>query len=84
MVHEPGERLGSVFLSVSIPAALIWVVQRSPAALRTPVRNYLVGILLLGVLVVLLSAADPIYQSRVDAFRSMMQVFPFGSKKEKE
>ena len=76
-------RLVGVLVSVTIPAGLYWIVQRSSIALTSPVRDYVVGVLLLWVLVVILSAADPLYQSRVDAFRTMVQIFPFG-KKDKE
>jgi hypothetical protein len=73
-------RLRGVLISISIPAALFWTIQYSPFAFKAPVRDYVTGFLLLWVLVVLLSAADPLYQNKVEAFRNMVQIFPFGKK----
>lgn len=73
-------RLRGVLLSIAIPAILFWAVQYSSFALKPPVRDYATGFLLLWVLVVLLSASDPLYQSRVEAFRNVVQIFPFGKK----
>ena len=73
-------RLRGALLSIAIPTVLFWAVQYSSFALKPPVRDYATGLLLLWVLVVLLSAADPLYQSRVEAFRNVVQIFPFGKK----
>lgn len=73
-------RLRGVLVSVSLPALLFWIVQYSPFAFHSPVRDYVTGFLMLWVLVVLLSAADPHYASRVESFRNMVQIFPFGKK----
>jgi hypothetical protein len=73
-------RLRGVLLSISIPAVLFWAVQYSPFAFKPPVRDYAAGFLLLWILVVLLSAADPLYQNRIEAFRNVVQIFPFAKK----
>jgi hypothetical protein len=73
-------RLRGVLLSVLIPAALFSAVQYSRFHLGPPVRDYVTGFLLLWVLIVLLSAADPLYQNRIEAFRNVVQIFPFGKK----
>lgn len=74
---------GSALASGGIPLVLFLALQNSPLALSAPVRDYAVGLLALWIVVVGISVCDPLFEHRVDSFRSLTQALPFGGKREK-